>query len=220
MGSSTRFGLATVLLAGIVLLSPVCARASQLVFVTSSSHDGNFGGLAGGDGICDGLAAAAGLKGQWVAWLSNAGINGGDRIVGDGPFVSTNGTQIAADKAALLSGTLDNAISSDENGVGIGAAADVWTGTTAAGARSGSTCSGWNDNGSGSGTFGNANQTDSDWSDVDTDTCSDAKRIYCFQLPLLVAPAPVLSAPFKVLTVLLLVLIGGLGQLRLHRVRR
>ena len=40
------------------------------VFVTSSTQNANFGGLAGGDLLCTNLAIAAGLVGKWAAWLS------------------------------------------------------------------------------------------------------------------------------------------------------
>src|SRR5262249_42934796 len=40
------------------------------VFVTSTTHDGNLGGLDGADAICASLAANAGLSGTYKAWLS------------------------------------------------------------------------------------------------------------------------------------------------------
>jgi hypothetical protein len=41
------------------------------VFVTSTVHDGNLGGLAGADAICNSLASDAGLPGTYKAWLSD-----------------------------------------------------------------------------------------------------------------------------------------------------
>ena len=41
------------------------------VFVTSTVHDGNLGGLVGADAICNSLASAAGLAGTYKAWLSD-----------------------------------------------------------------------------------------------------------------------------------------------------
>ena len=44
---------------------------SKTVFVTSTKHNGNFGGLSGADGFCQGLANAAGLGGAYMAWLGD-----------------------------------------------------------------------------------------------------------------------------------------------------
>ena len=45
---------------------------SGLVFVTSTTHNGNLGGVAGADAICNARAAAAGLPGSYLAWISMA----------------------------------------------------------------------------------------------------------------------------------------------------
>ena len=49
----------------------------KYAFVTSSTHTGNLGGLAGADAICDGLAAGVTAPlplptGDYVAWLSSS----------------------------------------------------------------------------------------------------------------------------------------------------
>jgi hypothetical protein len=45
-------------------------NAFNYMFVTSSGISGNMGGLAGGDAKCAQLAQAAGLPGNYVAWLA------------------------------------------------------------------------------------------------------------------------------------------------------
>jgi hypothetical protein len=45
------------------------ATTNNIVFVSSQSHSGNFGGLAGANTFCQGLATAAGLPGHYVAFL-------------------------------------------------------------------------------------------------------------------------------------------------------
>jgi hypothetical protein len=74
-------------------------------FVTSSTQDGNLGGLAGADKICQDLAAAEGAGSKtWRAYLSVAN-NGSpqhakDRI-GAGPWYNAMGMMVAADLTAL-----------------------------------------------------------------------------------------------------------------------
>jgi len=74
-------------------------------FVTSTTHDGDVGGLAGADGICQTLAGNASAAGKtWRAYLSAA--NGGTPIharsrIGAGPWHNASGAMIAADLTEL-----------------------------------------------------------------------------------------------------------------------
>ncbi|MEY4546986.1 MAG: hypothetical protein RL685_3181 [Pseudomonadota bacterium] len=82
-------------------------------FVTSTTHDGNLGGLAGADQICDDLATAAGAGSKtWRAYLSvannGAPLHARDRI-GTGPWMNAAGVMIAANLDAL------HALTGDEN---------------------------------------------------------------------------------------------------------
>lgn len=81
--------------------------APMTFFVTSTTHDGDLGGLAGADAECQNLAAAVGAGGRtWRAYLSTTGtqtepaVNARDRI-GDGPWHNANGVMIAASVADL-----------------------------------------------------------------------------------------------------------------------
>jgi hypothetical protein len=78
-------------------------------FVTSTTHDGDLGGLAGADDICNDLADAAGSDKTFAAYLSaeNGGtaINARDRI-GDGPWYNADGVLIAQNLTALHAPTL------------------------------------------------------------------------------------------------------------------
>jgi hypothetical protein len=83
-------------------------------FVTSSTQDGNLGGLAGADRICQDLAAAAGAGSKtWRAYLSAAGtgttpVHAKDRI-GTGPWYNANGVKVASTLAELHGGMSGNA---------------------------------------------------------------------------------------------------------------
>jgi hypothetical protein len=95
-----------------VVLSPLPLLAQQsdtsmTFFVTSERHNGNLGGLAGADAICQRLATAAGAGNHtWRAYLSTHGtqsspaVNARDRI-GNGPWYNANGVMIAASLADL-----------------------------------------------------------------------------------------------------------------------
>ena len=52
--------------------SSTCVLEARLVFITSTLHDGNLGGVAGADQICNELASDAGLPGTYMAWLSSS----------------------------------------------------------------------------------------------------------------------------------------------------
>lgn len=89
-------------------------------FVTSSTHDGNLGGLAGADQICDDLATAVGAGNKtWRAYLSAAGngtpIHARSRI-GTGPWVNADGMMVAANLDALHMLTGDPEVFIDERG--------------------------------------------------------------------------------------------------------
>lgn len=105
----------------------------RYIFVTSQFYTGNLGGLAGADAKCQQLADAASLPGSYFAFLGATGIAAGDRITGDYELRLTDGvTVVANNKADLLDGSLDAAISKTETGA---AASDaqlrVWTATSA-----------------------------------------------------------------------------------------
>jgi hypothetical protein len=81
--------------------------APMTFFVTSTTHSGDLGGLAGADAECQNLAAAVGAGGHtWRAYMSTTGtqaepgVNARDRI-GGGPWHNANGVMIAANVADL-----------------------------------------------------------------------------------------------------------------------
>ena len=80
-------------------------------FATSQgngANGGNYGGLAGADARCQSFAVAAGVDGDWRAYLSTAPIDGfGGQLVhardriGAGPWYNYAGVEVAADVAEL-----------------------------------------------------------------------------------------------------------------------
>ena len=83
---------------------PVYEYDGALAFITSTPHDGNYGGLAGADTVCQNLATTEGLPNasSFVAWLSTQSEDAIDRLTWDGPYKRVDGVPIAADKADLV----------------------------------------------------------------------------------------------------------------------
>jgi hypothetical protein len=150
-------------------------------FVSSAIVTGAFGGIAGADKICNDLAKAQGLAGTYVAWVSTTGTNAIDRITANGPWQRVDGPVVAQTKAQLATGTLTTALLRDEKNQTPPAAEDrVWTATGADGKFvGGSDCAGWT--GAGNGRVGEAEHTDSRWTALTDEACTEVNRVYCFQ---------------------------------------
>lgn len=92
---------------------------SKSIFVSSTTHTGNLGGLGGADMICNNLAASAGLTGVYRAWLSSSlpfDDPASTFVQASVPYVLPNGVVVATDWADLTDGRLLAPISVDENG--------------------------------------------------------------------------------------------------------
>jgi hypothetical protein len=161
--------------------APVDAFRQLHAFVSSTIFDGNFGGVAGADLKCNTLAAAQGLKGKYRAWVSVSGTNAADRITSAGPWHLVTGPLVAATHAELVSGKLARPLDIDEKGTAAPTDEDrVWTGTAADGTFSGPECGQWA--GGGSGRVGEAEFSDTRWSNATTEACDQVNRVYCFEL--------------------------------------
>ncbi len=159
----------------------------NIVFVTSTVQNGNLGGLAGADAICNGLASTAGLAGTYVAWLSTTTVDARDRLTepGGAGFVRTDGAVVATSIADLLDNSLASPIQLDENGTDIGAES-VWTGTYSGGVAASplaiELCSDWTSGGSHAGGIGASDETDGTWSLTVPSICSLERHLYCFEV--------------------------------------
>jgi hypothetical protein len=143
-----------------LLLVAGTAQAQQKdmsFFITSQGGSADLGGLAGADKRCQSLAAAAGSKKVWRAYLSTTGakaVNARDRI-GKGPWQNAKGVVVAKDLANLHANpNINRATGLDEKGNIVNARVDkpnmhdILTGSRSDGrAHSAggedSTCSNW-----------------------------------------------------------------------------
>lgn len=151
---------------------------SLVIFLTSSTQNADFGGLAGADALCNNLASDAGLPGSFIAWLSVPGTDAADRLaIADLPFVRTDGTAVAGDLADLIDGSIASPINRDENGTS--RSGDVWTGTLSNGTAS-VTCGDFDTTG-GIGQCGSSGSTGGAWTENITPSCATGLRLYCVE---------------------------------------
>ncbi len=207
--------LRAILLATIAfaLIASAATAQTSRVFVTSTTTNGNMGGLAGGDAICDAQASAASLGGTWVAWLSTSTVDAKDRLApGSGPFVRAAGTPgtIANDIADLTDSSLAIEILNDENGNVVDT--DVYTGTLSDGTAASVTCNEWTD-GAGSVIFGHSNRSNGAWTERFQFSCNPQRHIFCFEVS---TPAPVPAASPVGVALLAGLMLAGIAYFRLR----
>ncbi len=118
------------------------------VFVTSGAYNGNLGGLAGADTICQQLATNAHRSGTWKAWLSDDTYAAKDRLTQSIlPYAKFNNEIIANNWNDLVDGMgLSSAIDKTETGNSAGGTYGVWTGTNWDGGSLSPNCLAWTSN--------------------------------------------------------------------------
>ena len=157
------------------------------VFLSSTLHAGNLGGLSGADAICQGLAKEANLPGTYRAWLSDSTSSPDSRFVpSSGPYQLVTGTTIAANFTDLTDGSLAARIDVTETGGGVGGESGTWTHTKIDGAPGGFgnvNCGNWTLNAAtgGAGNIGFATSNDSAWTAAGSSFCNVPSHLYCFQ---------------------------------------
>ena len=162
----------------------------KLAFVTVNQYPPNFGGIAGGNKICQQEASAAGLPGQYDAWLSDDNLNSPSItfVQPAVPYVNLVDALIASNWANLTSGTLSYPMDvfpsfSPPLLIGADAGLSVWTGTNYDGTYlTGYTCNSWTNNTSGFASVGSSGATNSEWTYNTFLPCnSGGANLYCFQ---------------------------------------
>ncbi len=154
----------------------------KVVFVTSTSVSGSFGGLAPGDSLCAARAAAGGLPGTFLVWLGDGIDSPSTRFNRSNVrYVLVDGTVVANSWADLTDGTLLTPINLNEFGATV--TAKVWTGVRENGntySDPNSHCAGWT-GGATTGLYGGTWSSFFAWTADTWDWCGDSYRLYCFQ---------------------------------------
>jgi len=166
------------------------------VFVTSTKHQGNFGGLNGGDQICQERADAAGLDGTFMAWLSSddedAKYRIGAAINEDTELTLVDGTVVANNWSHFINSSLNlnHSINKNELGNEVDTLDLAWTGTNASGTRTTipggnphANCGNWLSNDSvDRGMSGQTSYTTEFWTFLGTRLCDQQNRLYCIEI--------------------------------------
>lgn len=165
-------------------------RTSKFVFLTSTTHASNFGGLPPATAICNALAADAGLTGSYDPWISTAASSPRARFNGAiTAFMLRDKTVIAAGTPDLYDGQIIAPINRDERGVLVTTNLSVISGTNPQGTPNSAnqalgSCSNWTSNSASAfGAYGAANTFGQGWTVSATPTCASqtAARLYCFE---------------------------------------
>ena len=169
--------------------------APNVMFVTSTTHTGNLGGLAGADAICQARAQAGGLAGTYRAWLSTSTVNANTRFGAASGWVRVDGKPFVATVADLGAGKLFTPPRIDELGNDVGEVG-AQTGTTVGGVfnTNGGDCAAWTSAASAAtATTGVTAGASAMFQVYGTSGCATAHRLYCFGVDraATVAPAPV-----------------------------
>lgn len=153
------------------------------LFVTSSSYDGNLGGLAGADSLCQAAAASGRETGSlstiWTALLSTSGTSASSRVTITAPVFNVAGEELASDAGELWFGALRTPVWFDENGSRTNTVA--WTGSDQNGNPSVRTCLDWTSASALEvGRYGASSASDSNWLSFASTGCSGAiSNLYC-----------------------------------------
>jgi trimeric autotransporter adhesin len=152
----------------------------NLVFVTSTTHTGNLGGLVGADAICQARAQAGGLSGTFRAWLSTSTVSAVSRLGTASGWTRVDGRAFAATRSDLTQRKILYTLSLDELG-GNRADLQVRTGTDDSGVFGSGDCNAWTSNSSTiSANTGFTSYGSGAWTTNGSDTCAVAQPIYCF----------------------------------------
>ena len=148
----------TVTMAGAKTVTATFALAPNVMFVTSSSQELlGAGWLRNADAICNNLAAAStknilgagpGQNEKYIAWISGIDpqtgttVTAAGRLAGITGWVRVDGRPVFDKITDIATHDLVYPPRFDENGVDVGAAQLVWTGTAPSGAQNDTSCIG------------------------------------------------------------------------------
>jgi hypothetical protein len=163
----------------------LASGGKKRVFVTNTTYSGNLGGLTGADGLCTGGASAAGIGGNWKAWVSDAATGAASRLAEVGPWYLLDGTMAFTGKGNLVTQPLV-AINLTEKMQTLVPSATfpfVWTGTHTGGTPAVDTCIGWADAGATANGMIGSPLSPNGWTESSSGSaaCNNSYHIYCFE---------------------------------------
>jgi len=183
-GGCTGTGSCNITITGATTITATfdAAAAPNIVFVTSTTHTGNLGGLSGADAICAARAQAAGLSGNFVAYLSTSTVDAISRLGTAEGWVRPDGKPVFDTTADLLDGRIFYPPRLDELGTDVGQVL-AFTATYVDGKLfpGDSACGNWTGT-SGTTTIGYSSGGSYTFFDFGSVGCSAEEHFYCFQI--------------------------------------
>lgn len=178
-----------------ILNSSPAPTDHRRVFITSTTYDGNLGGLEGADAKCQARADAANLKGQFKAWLSDGKVSAASRLEHapiaykriDGEKVASSWDDLVTRIEGVNTGKTLNPINKTEFGEYLRSFTDkAWTDTKTDGqihlSANDANCVNWTSADSIThGMTGDSRYSHSAWTENDSVNCSAAMHLYCFE---------------------------------------
>jgi hypothetical protein len=162
------------------------ATGNNIVFVTSATHDGDLGGLAGAGAFCQAAAAGIGLPGHYVPWLATSTVNATTALGSargwirlDGlPFADTIG--VAGGATGIVNGQIYYPPAIDDAGMALGSTSAAWSTPQDGSSYPGAMCSDWTSNSSGSqGVAGDPSSGSGQWAGSGVGHCDSLWSLYC-----------------------------------------
>lgn len=160
------------------------------IFITSTTTNGNIGGLSSADSICQARATAAGLVREYKALLGSSTQNmksrfdlGGAVYNFDSAKQRTKIVDLGINLFDSDTTALQNNVEFDENGNTVSGTA--WTGSDSEGEIStSSSCTNWTSNSAGvNGSVGDNTRTNGFWlEDPPQQACNQSYRLYCISI--------------------------------------
>ncbi len=169
------------------------------MFVTSTTYDGNLGGIAGADAKCQTRANAASLGGTWKAIISDSTTNAKSRtklrfkpvfnLAGDLmwnpsiPLMISNDSETKTGYAPWgAAAYIANAPEITELGTVYSGTNFVWTGSTSSGIAHSANCTNWTSTTAPSGgIYGSTATNTTGWVITSSSACSNTFRLYCLE---------------------------------------
>ena len=171
-----------------------CPNGSCRVFLTSTTSNGNLGGLDEADSRCQQLADAEGLGGTFRAWLADETGSPATRFLkSPDPYVRIDGERVADNWNDLIDGSIQNPINVTEKGEPTTDTKWVWSntnpdGTARARVGGGGDCQNWTSETGGyqaknQGKRGIVSKKNNQWSTdkVVSMGCDFSNALYCFE---------------------------------------
>lgn len=155
------------------------------VFITSTRHSGNLGGLAGADALCQERADAVGLGGRFGAYMRDDDTGLGRLERSPFPYVRLDGVVVADDFSDLRDGSIKAPLNVDENGKTVSGKA--WIGLVDVLGGASNSCNNWRSTDTDClrsnicGGAGQSSEVNTNWDGYYIYNCNRSYRLYCVE---------------------------------------